>query len=174
MPLTVRDASDDDVAAITRITNALIATTTIEWTDRPYTVDDRLTWLRRHRAAGHPVLVAEDDGVVVGLAAYGDFRDTSRWPGYDATVENTIHVDGAHWGRGIGRALIDELCARAAAAGVHAMIAAVDAGNDGSIRFHERVGFTHVGRLPEVGHGHGRWLDLVLMQRLFPRPVPEP
>lgn len=173
MPLTVRDANDDDVGAITRIANALIATTTIEWTDHPYTTDDRRAWLHYHRADGHPVLVAELDGEVVGLAAYSDFRDTRRWPGYDATVELTIHVDGAHWGQEVGRSLIDELCAQAAAAGVHAMIAAIDADNEGSIRFHERVGFSLVGRLPEVGHGHGRWLDLVLMQRLFPRPVPE-
>lgn len=170
--LRVRDADGDDVGAIARIQNALIASTTIEWTDRPYTTLSRRTWLEVHRIVGHPVLVAEVDGDVVGVAAYGDFRDTQRWPGYGRTVEHTVHVDARHWGRGVGRALVDELCARASRAGIHAVIAAIDGENEGSIRFHERLGFTHVGRLPEVGHGHGRWLDLVLMQLLLPGAPP--
>jgi L-amino acid N-acyltransferase len=172
MPLEVRDARADDVAAITRIQNALLASTTIEWTDRPYSAESRRSWIEAHRVAGHPVLVAEVDGEVVGVAAYGHFRDTQRWPGYGLTVEHTVHVDGRQWGRGVGRALVDELCARASDAGVHAIVAAIDGDNVGSIRFHERLGFAHVGRLPEVGHGHGRWLDLVLMQRLLPGSPP--
>ena len=55
--------------------------------------------------------------------------------------------------------------AHARAAGNHTMVAAIDADNDGSIRFHERLGFVEVGRMPEVGAGHGRWLSLVLLQR---------
>jgi L-amino acid N-acyltransferase len=172
MSLTVRDARDDDVAAITRIVNALLTSTTIEWTDEPYTPDDRLNWLRAHRQVDHPVVVADLDGEVAGFGAYGYFRDVRRWPGYRLTVEHTVHVADAHWGRGVGRLLVDELCARAAATGVHAVIAAIDGDNEASIRFHERVGFAQVGRLSEVGHGHGRWLDLVLMQRLLPQPVP--
>ena len=169
----VRDARDDDIDDITRIQNALIASTTVEWTDEPYRVADRLAWLHGRRAAGRPVLVADVDGAVVGFASYGDFRDTTRWPGYRLTVEHTVHVDGARWGTGAGRALLEALCDRATAAGVHVMVAGIDGDNEGSIRFHERLGFRVVGRLPEVGHGHGRWLDLVLMQRILSA-VPPP
>jgi phosphinothricin acetyltransferase len=172
MPVTVCDARDDDVEAIARIQNALIATTTIEWTDEPYSIESRRTWLDDHRRAGFPVVVAEVEGAVAGFAAYGDFRDTRRWPGYDRTVETTVHVGGERWGLGVGRLLVDELCRRAAGTGVHALVAAIDADNEGSVRFHERIGFTEVGRLPEVGHGHGRWLDLVLMVRLLPGAPP--
>ena len=165
MPLVVRDANDDDVPAITRILNALIATSTIEWRDEPYEPAERLAWLRARRAAGLPVLVAVADGEIVGFASYGPFRDVARWPGYRQTVEHTVHVDGGRWGSGAGRTLVEALCERATAAGVHVMVAGIDGDNEGSIRFHERLGFVHVGRLPEVGWGHGRWLDLVLMQR---------
>jgi phosphinothricin acetyltransferase len=168
MDIVVRDAGDGDVTAIARIQNAFIDSTTIDWRDEPYSVDDRRAWLERHRAGGRPVLVAEIGGAVVGFAAYGDFRDTARWPGYRGTVEHTVHVDAAHWDSGAGRALVEALCERAAAAGVHAIVAGIDGDNHMSIRFHERVGFVHVGRLPEVGRGHGRWLDLVLMQRILP------
>lgn len=172
MDLLVRDAGDGDVTAITRIQNAFIDSTTIDWRDEPYSIADRRAWLDRHRADHQPVLVAEIAGAVVGFAAYGDFRDTARWPGYRGTVEHTVHVDAAHWGSGAGRALVEALCERAAAAGVHAIVAGIDGDNRASIRFHERVGFVEVGRLPEVGHGHGRWLDLVLMQRILPGPAP--
>jgi L-amino acid N-acyltransferase len=162
--VVIRDAGHDDLPAITEIANALIATTAIEWTDEPHTVEDRAVWLGEHRAAGHPVVVAEVDGAVVGFAAWGAFRDVRRWPGYRTTVEHTVHVRGDHWGTGVGRALMAELIGRARASGMHVMVAAVDAGNLESIRFHERLGFVEVARLPEVGHKFGRWLDLVLLQ----------
>ena len=76
-----------------------------------------------------------------------------------------LHVDEGAWGAGVGRRLMDELIARAAAAGIHVMIGAVDAANDGSVRFHERIGFVEQGRLREVGWMDDRWLDLVFMVR---------
>ena len=166
MDFEVRDAIDDDVPAMTRIYNAFIDTTTVEWRDEHHTVAERLEWQHQQRGAGFPVVVAvAEDGDVVGWASYGDFRDTERWPGYLPSVEHSIHVDRRWWGHGVGRALVEELCARAAAAGKHVIVAGIDGDNVASIRFHERVGFEVVGRLPEIGHKHGRWLDLVLMQR---------
>jgi L-amino acid N-acyltransferase YncA len=70
-----------------------------------------------------------------------------------------------HWGKGVGRALIDALLERAAAAGKRIMVAAVDAETVESIRFHERCGFIEVARMPGIGFKLGRWLTLVLLQR---------
>jgi phosphinothricin acetyltransferase len=169
----IRPATENDLPGITAIQNALLGSTTIEWTDDPHTVDDRRAWLERHRRDDHPVLVADVDGEVVGFAAYDDFRDTTKWPGYRFTVEHTIHVDERHWGSGIGRALVESLVAHARRAGKHTIVAAIDADNAGSIRFHERLGFVEVGRMPEVGAGQGRWLSLVLLQRaLTSEPMP--
>jgi L-amino acid N-acyltransferase YncA len=161
----IRDAGPDDVEAITALTNALIATTTIEWRDEPYALDDRRRWLAAKLEAGYPVLVAEADGAVVGWAGLGDFRDSGRWPGYRFTVEHSIHVRQDHWGRGTGRALLDALASRARAAGKRVMVAGIDGDNADAIRFHQRVGFVQVGRLPGVGEKFGRRLDLVLMQQ---------
>jgi L-amino acid N-acyltransferase YncA len=161
----IRAAHDGDLQDVTDIMNALLATTTCEWTDTPHTVEERRAWLERVTAAGHPVFVAADGASVLGWASYGDFRDTAKWPGYSGTVELTIHVREAAWGRGVGRLLIDALITHARARGKHVMIAAIDGENDASIRFHERLGFAEVGRLPGVGEKFGRRLDLVLMQR---------
>jgi len=194
--VTIRDAHDDDVEAITALYDRYIATRTIEWTERHHTVAGRRTWLADKRRGGWPVLVAEvgaeearadgvrsdasdvgsdaDDGHtdreahtrrVVGVATYGDFRDSVQREGYRFTVEHTVHVDERTRGLGVGRALMEALVARAQAAGLHAMIGAVDGENHESIAFHERLGFAEVGRLPEVGRKFDRWLDLVLMQR---------
>ena len=125
----------------------------------------RAAWFDEQRRAGNPVLVAELEGTVVGFTSYDDFRASKKWPGYRFTVEHTVHVAQRHAGVGIGRALLETLMARAVAHGKHVMIGAVDAANVGSIRFHERLGFVEVGRLPETGFKFDRWLDLVLLQR---------
>ena len=128
-----------------------------------------LEWLGVHEV----VLVAEDRGEVVGVAAFGWFRDVVKWPGYRFTVENTIHVRRDRWGAGVGEALMRALVDKARETGKHTMIAAVDSTNEASIRFHKRLGFVEVAHLTEVGAKFGRWLDLVLLELgLDERPVP--
>jgi phosphinothricin acetyltransferase len=168
---TVRDATAADMPAVSAIYNATIATTTAAWTEIPETVEQRLAWFADHAVAGHPVLVADDDGGVLGFSAFGDFRDTTKWPGYRFVVEHTIHVGEAAWGRGVGRALMTALIDRARLLGKTQMVAAVDGANAGSVEFHRRLGFVEVGRMPAVGFKFGGWLDLLLLQRsTAPRP----
>jgi phosphinothricin acetyltransferase len=163
--MQVRDATAADVAAINHIYNATAVTTTVAWAEEPEAPDARHHWFEHQQAAGNPVLVAEDDGVVIGYASYSDFRDTTKWPGYRFTVEHSVHVAETHHQRGVGRAMMEELVDRATARGKHVMIGAIAADNASSIRFHQQVGFSEVGRLPEVGYKFGRWLDLVLVRR---------
>jgi phosphinothricin acetyltransferase len=160
----IRPAEEADVPAITAIYNALLTTTTYEWTETPHTPDEMAGWLARQESSGNPALVADDAGTVVGWSAYGDFRDSVRWPGYRLTVEHSIHVDERHWGRGVGRALMAELADQARHAGKRVMVGGIDGSNDRSIRFHERLGFHEVARMPGIGTKWDRRLDLVLMQ----------
>ena len=160
LEVIVRPATSKDVVAIASLLNALLATTTIEWTEAPQSTESVLSWLDQHET----VLVAEEQGELLGVAAFGWFRDVVKWPGYRFTVENTIHVQKDHWGAGIGRDLMRALIGRARESGKHTMIAAVDSANDASIRFHKRLGFIEVGRMPEIGAKFGRWCDLVLLQ----------
>lgn len=57
-----------------------------------------------------------------------------------------------------------ELIARARGLGKHVMVAGIEAGNTGSIRLHERLGFEPAGVMREVGVKFGRWLDLAFLQ----------
>jgi L-amino acid N-acyltransferase len=160
----IRPAIATDVPAITELYNALLESTTFEWRENLFTAEERLRWLREKQSVGHPVLVATDDGEVVGVGSYGDFRDSTRWPGYRFTIEHSIHVSGQHWNRGIGRSLISGLGALARLDNKRVMVAGIDAGNVRSIRFHVRLGFDEVARMPGVGEKWGQRLELVLMQ----------
>ena len=162
--MQVRDATPADLPAVLAIHNDVVATSTAIFTEQPDTLADRVAWFERRRALGYPVLVADLDGSVAGFASFGPFRD---WPGFATTVEHSIHVAAAGRGRGVGSALLTELVDRATALERHVMVAAVDAANDGSLRLHERFGFTEVARMPEVARKFDHWLDLVLLQRVL-------
>jgi len=167
--MIVRPASAADAVPIASLLNAMLATTAIEWTDTPRTAESTSDWLNEHETA----LVAEERGEVVGVAAYGWFRDVVKWPGYRFTVENTIHVREDLWGSGVGRDLMRALIDMARDSGKHTMVAAVDGANEASIRFHKRLGFVEVAQMPEIGAKFGRWQGLVLLQlRLDDRATP--
>jgi len=166
-PYRVRAADDGDMPVVRDLYNALIPTTTVAWTEKPETLRERMSWYRAQQRAGYPVLVVELDRRVVGFASYASFRGAGKWPGYRHTVEHTIHVDQDHWGQGLGRMLLEALMEHARGADIHVMVAAVDAANVESVRFHERLGFEEVARMHEVGRKFDRWLDLVLMQRIL-------
>ncbi len=160
--MELRDAAEDDLAGLVEIYNEVIATSTAIYSSTPVTLADRRDWWRARVAAGYPLLVAADATGVVGFSTFGDFR---AWPGYRFTVEHSVHVRAGRRGTGVGTHLLEALFPRAAALGKHMMIAAVDAANGPSIRFHERLGFRQAGCLREVGHKFDRWLDLVFLQR---------
>ncbi|HWW89744.1 MAG TPA: GNAT family N-acetyltransferase [Solirubrobacteraceae bacterium] len=159
--MLIDDATEADVPEIAAIYNDVVATSTAVFSDKPVTDEDRLAWLRARQEREQPVLVAREAGVVVGFASYGDFRS---WPGYRSTVEHSVHVAAGYRRQGIGRELVQELLARATRAGMHVVVAAVDADNHPSLRLHEELGFDQVGEMPEVARKFDRWVDLVLLQ----------
>ncbi len=166
--MLIRDALESDLPGLLAIYNDVIATSTAIYSYVPVTLEDRVQWWRGRVAAGYPVLVGVDDSGVIGFSTFGDFR---TWPGYRFTVEHSVHVRADRRGQGIGKDLVEALFPRAAALGKHVMIAGVDAANEPSIRFHERLGFRRAGLLREVGHKFDRWLDLVFLQRWISAPA---
>ena len=164
--MDIRDATEADLPAIRDLYNALIPTTTVAWRDDLSTLEEQAQALARRTAAGHPTLVADDGGEVVGYICSSAFR-SDLFPGYRHTAEISVHVRGDRHGDGIGRRLIEALVDRSRAVGIHVLVAAVDGDNDGSIDFHRAVGFDEVARMPEVGRKFDRWLTLVLLQRII-------
>lgn len=157
----IRDAREDDMVAVMEIYNDAVANTTAIWNDALVDLDNRRDWFRTRSDRGFPILVADLDGKVVGYASYGDWR---AFDGYRHTAEHSIYVHKDARGRGIGHTLLESLIDRAKAAGIHVMIAGIEAENEASIHLHESFGFRVVGRFKEVGTKFGRWLDLTCME----------
>jgi L-amino acid N-acyltransferase YncA len=166
--MIIRAATEQDIPAITAIYNEVIANTNAIYTETPLTPEDRAAWMRARQAQNYPVLIADADRTVIGIASFGDFR---TWPsGYRYTVEHSVHVDAGQRGRGIGRALLDALIAEAVKLGKHCLIGAIDAENQASIALHARAGFERVAHFREVAWKNGRWLDAIFMQRFLDTP----
>ena len=163
-PVAVRPAAPDDLPGILAIYNGVIATSTAVFAHEPVALADRRQWFEARRALGYPVLVADGPDGIAGFASFGDFR---AWPGYRHTVEHSVHVRADRRGGGVGQALVRALFPLAAALDKHVMVGGVDAANEGSLRFHERLGFERAGLLRQVGRKFDRWLDLVLLQRFI-------
>jgi L-amino acid N-acyltransferase YncA len=162
-PLIVRDAGEQDVPRIAAIyaTHVLTGLATFE-----VVPPDAAEMARRHAhvlAWELPYFVAEDQSGILGYAYAAPYRTRA---GYRYTVEDSIYVDPAAVGRGVGRRLLERLIEACAACGCRQMVAVIgDTGNVASIGMHEACGFTRVGMLPSTGFKFGRWVDSVLMQR---------
>jgi phosphinothricin acetyltransferase len=162
LPL-VRAAGAADLAAITAIYAHHVRHGLASFEIDP---PDAAEIARRHAAVialGLPYLVAEIDGAIAGYAYAGLYRAR---PAYRYTVEDSVYIDPAYAGRGVGGGLLAELIAGCVRAGRRQMIAVIgDSANLASIRLHEKFGFQHIGTLPAVGFKFGRWVDSVVMQR---------
>jgi phosphinothricin acetyltransferase len=161
MSFTIRDAAPGDLDAINAIYNHYVATSTCTYDRDPRSADDAARWLDAHGPAHPATVVTDERGDVIGWGALSPFRP--RW-GYRHTVEDTVYVRADHHARGVGRAILADLIARARALGHHSIIAVISADQTPSVRLHERAGFAPVALLPQVGHKFDRWLDVTMLQ----------
>ncbi|WP_375428064.1 arsinothricin resistance N-acetyltransferase ArsN1 family B [uncultured Sphingomonas sp.] len=171
--IRVRPARTDDAVAIAAVYAPYVTDGVISFELDP---PDAAEMARRMAAGGarHPWLVAEEDGHVLGYAYASAFRTRAA---YDWAVETTVYLADDAQGRGVGRALYEELLARLTKAGFTQAVAIIALPNDPSVRLHERLGFALVGVNPAIGWKHDRWIDVGIWQRALavleePRPFP--
>lgn len=162
-PPRLRDATAADLPAINDIYNHYVVNSTCTYQTKPSTAEERGTWFGAH-GASHPVIVAELGGRVVGWASLSKFHQRSA---YEHTVEDSVYLDPAACGKGLGTVLLAELIARAQRLGHHTMVGGISADQAASIALHRKLGFTEAARLREVGFKFGRWLDVMWMQRML-------
>ena len=161
--IVVRNSTDADVPVVQRIYAYHVLHGLASFEEKQPSVAE----LKRRRdyviEQGLPYLVADIDGALVGYSYAAPYRARSA---YRYTVEDSVYVDKAAMGKGVGRALLSALIARCEAGRWRQMVAVIgDSGNVASIRLHESLGFRLVGTLGAVGFKMGRWVDSVLMQR---------
>jgi phosphinothricin acetyltransferase len=160
--MTARPATPADASDIRRIRNRVILETPFTFTTDIIETDAGILGEISDRGAAFQVF--EISGKVQGFATYSSFR---AGPGYARTKEHSVMLDPTAHRQGAGTALMTALQAQARSSGVHALVAGISSENPAALRFHTALGFAQVGRLPEVGFKFGRWMDLVLMQKIL-------
>lgn len=161
--MQLRNATVADAEALRTIYNREVEETTHTFDLEPRTLSEQQDWIReREGALG--VLVAEVDGEVAGFASLSPYRPRAA---YRTSVENSVYVAESARGAGVGRALMEELIDVATQRGFHTIIARISGGHEASIGLHQACGFTIVGTERQVGRKFGKWLDVVVMQRML-------
>ena len=161
--VNLRLARPEDAEATREFYNTEVTGSTVTFDLVPRSIDDQLAWLDQ-RSGAMAVVVAEIDGQIVGFASLSPYRDR---PAYATTVEDSVYVHADFRGRGVARALLAEILDIAATRGFHAVMARIVGGHDASIGLHSSLDFEIVGTEREVGRKFGKWLDVVIMQRML-------
>ncbi|WP_034852872.1 GNAT family N-acetyltransferase [Sinorhizobium sojae] len=163
MMFTLRDAAAADLPAITEIYRESVLNGVATYEVTPPTEAEMMLRLTTITGSGYPYLAALDErGVVLGYAYASAFRTRTA---YRFLVEDSVYLAPVARGKGIGRALLEELVSRCTALGFRQMVAVIGGAHPSSIALHRAVGFEHQGLMKATGFKHGRWLDTAIMQR---------
>jgi L-amino acid N-acyltransferase len=162
--MPIRPATHADLPAINEIYNHYVLHSTCTYQTVPSTAEERLQWFEG-RGVAHPVRVMEGDGGEV--LAWHSLSPFKTREAYARTVENSIYVAASHLGEGLGRVMLEDQLRVAGELNHHAILAVICAGQAPSIHLHQKFGFDECGRMREVGFKFGRWLDIVIMQKLI-------
>ncbi|MDI9332320.1 MAG: GNAT family N-acetyltransferase [Alphaproteobacteria bacterium] len=161
--MIIRSSLATDLPAIAAIYGHHVLHGTGTFETEPPSLEEMTRRWQTVTEAGWPHLVLCVDHQVLGFAYAQPFRPRQA---YRHTLEDSIYLAPDAVRKGHGRALLAELVARSELVGGRQMIAVIgDSTNRASIGLHAALGFAHTGLLKSSGWKHGRWLDVVLMQR---------
>jgi phosphinothricin acetyltransferase len=161
--VTYRPARISDLPAIREIYNEAVLNGTATFDTELRSTERQEEWFRAH-GSNHPVLVAELEDTVAGWASLSPWSERKA---YDRTVEVSVYVHHSHRGKGIGSRLLELVTLEGEKCGNHTILSRITEGNEVSIHLHEKNGYRIVGTLKECGFKFGRYLDVVLMQKVF-------
>lgn len=159
----IAPASFVDAPAIAAIYAHHVRRGTATFEIEPPDADEIAARMAKVLDAGWPWLGARDAaGELVGYAYAGQFHPR---PAYRFACEDSIYIRHDRLGQGIGTALLAALLEASQACGFRQMVALIAGTEPASVALHARAGFAEMGRLKSVGRKHGRWIDVLHMQR---------
>lgn len=159
--MILRPAEPRDAPQIAAIWNDVIDNTAATFTTERKT---EVGLIADMTARGPAFLVACRGEAVLGFATFFQFRGG---PGYAHTMEHSIQLAPEARGQGVGRALMTALEDVARGQAVHSLWAGVSGENPAGVAFHTALGYARIATLPQVGRKFGRWMDLVLLQKIL-------
>lgn len=156
--MDVRAACEADLPAMLAIYNDEVAHGVATFDTRPREGEAVRAWFEAHGKDNHPLLVAENEGEVVGYASLSTYNPKAA---YATTVELSVYVAREWRGKGVATALMEAILELAREdPTTHLVVSLITCGNEASVRLHERFGFVRAGTLHEVGEKFGRLLDV--------------
>ena len=160
--MNIRKAAPGDLPRLLEIYNDEVSTGTATFDTQPRSCEAGRRWMEAHSADGRPLCVAQEEGEILGYVSLSDYNPKAAYAG---TVELSLYIARAHRGRGVGTALMEFILTYARSHdSLHTVVSLITAGNDASLRLHERFGFRHMGTLYEAGYKFGRLLDVEYYQ----------
>jgi L-amino acid N-acyltransferase YncA len=165
--LKIRSAVLQDLNAITEIYNQAVRNSIATFDINPKTLEEQKVWFS-HFGPEYPILVAQQDDLIVGWACLSRWSDRSA---YSSTAEISLYIRENYQGRGIGKKLSAAIIQAGEDAGLHAIIARIAEGNAISVHIAESFGFEHIGIMKEVGRKFDKFLDVYLMQKIYDSPA---
>ena len=161
--LVVRRAGIEDAAEIARIYNEGILDRLATLETELRSAEERAQWLAG-KSERHPVLVAESNGVIAGWGSLNLFNPREA---YAHVADFSVYVSRNWRGRGVGSVLLEQLIATARELGFHKRVLSAFPFNTAGVALYTRAGFRQVGIYREQGRLDGRWVDIVVMERLL-------
>lgn len=156
--MTIRKAKGTDLETLLEIYNYEVEHGVATFDLQPKTLSEWWNWYNAHNIENHPLLVAEQDGKVIGYASLSSYREKEA---YKSTVELSIYIDVNHRKEGVATALMEAILAEAKKdERTHTVVSVITAGNAASEKLHEKFGFEFCGRIKEVGMKFDKYLDI--------------
>ncbi|KGQ27460.1 GNAT family N-acetyltransferase [Gallibacterium anatis] len=159
MPTTlIRPAQQQDLPALLAIYNHEILNGVATFDLQPKSLAERQSWFDEHNKNNHPLLVAEQDGEVLGYASLSRYAEKAA---YNSTVELSVYIAPSARRQGIASQLmlaVIDLAKKDNA--THLIVSLITGTNQASISLHQKFGFNKVGTLHQVGYKHQQFLDV--------------
>ncbi|HEV2414302.1 MAG TPA: GNAT family N-acetyltransferase [Candidatus Dormibacteraeota bacterium] len=159
----IRAAGEQDLEAVNDIYNHYVVETHVTFDEEPTSMDARREWFSHYAETGrHRLLVATEDGKVIGYATSSRFRPK---PGYLTSVETSVYLSPGATGKGAGTALYTELFKSLEGEDLHRAYAGIALPNPASVALHEKFGFKRVALFSEQGRKFGRYWDVAWFEK---------
>jgi phosphinothricin acetyltransferase len=161
MTFAARPASPEDAPIIAQIYNEGIEDRVGTFETRQRSVQDIIAWFD----GIHPIVVVEDQNLVVAFASTSAYRDRECYAGI---AEFSVYVARHARGKGAGAVAMRALIDAVKPAGIWKLVSRIFVENDASRRLMAAMGFREVGIYEKHAKLDGRWRDVVIVERLIP------